>query len=184
MSARTIHLVRHGRSAHAATAWVDHAGLVRWFEAYDAAGIADNEAPPPAVRNINRFVVASDMPRAIESARLLDTAFRTSPLLREAQLIFPRLGGLRWPRLIWGVAIGIRWLIAIRKGQWPFADDYQRGEEAAAWLDALSKKHATITVVTHVAFRRILSAGLVRRGWRSEGKRKSHHWSVRTLTRA
>jgi hypothetical protein len=179
---RTIRLVRHGRAAHARASWLDRVGVVRWLEAYDQAGVVEHDQPPRALRKSPGLVVASDMPRAAESARLLDPAFRTSPLLREATLIIPKMKG-RWPLMMWALMIGIRWLRAIRKGEWPSADDYARGEEAADWLDALSADADAITAVTHAGFRRILTPALERRGWTRHGKRKGHHWSVRMLTK-
>jgi len=179
---RTIRLVRHGRSAHAAGAWVDRAGFLQWLAAYDDAGLAQDERPPTSLGSDHGLVIASDMPRAIESARHLGREFQTSRLLREAQLIVPNLS-MRLPLMLWAIAIGIRWLIAERRGEWPSAEDHKRAEDAATWLDALSAEHATITVITHAAFRRILAPALERRGWADVGSKKGHHWSIRLLMR-
>ena len=44
---RRIVLVRHGPSAHTESpGWIDAAGVYRWREAYDAAGILAQSAPP------------------------------------------------------------------------------------------------------------------------------------------
>jgi hypothetical protein len=84
--------VRHGRSAHAERTWLDHAGCAKWLEAYDLAGLAAGEAPPPDVRELasRAFVVSSDIVRARLSAELLAPDVVTSPLLRETQLLIPR----------------------------------------------------------------------------------------------
>jgi broad specificity phosphatase PhoE len=71
---RRIVLVRHGRSAHVHTGWIDRDGFLRWREAYEAAGLDPADAPPPALRELvasAEVIVASDAPRALASARLL-----------------------------------------------------------------------------------------------------------------
>jgi hypothetical protein len=49
VTAPRLVLVRHGRSAHVHRGWIDRAGLDRWQLAYDAAGLHDADAPPPAL---------------------------------------------------------------------------------------------------------------------------------------
>jgi len=103
---RRIILVRHGRSSHLPSAWVDAAGVDAWLRAYDAAGLAVGETPPGSLREVASragLVVTSDMPRAVETAALLAArpTIRESSLLREAPLPVPsirRLGaGARAP---------------------------------------------------------------------------------------
>ncbi|WP_438036480.1 hypothetical protein [Sorangium sp. So ce204] len=108
MSARII-LVRHGRSGHVHTGWIDAAGLQRWRDAYDAAGLAPGELPPPALRRLATqagVVVASDLPRARASAELLvpGVEIATSALLREVDQPSPPLGNARAPLAVWALA--------------------------------------------------------------------------------
>lgn len=97
-----IVLVRHGRSAHVHAGWIDVHGFHRWREAYEAAGILPGEVPPAELLERARragVVVASDAPRAIESARLLSEGREviSSPLVRELDLPPPAVRALRLP---------------------------------------------------------------------------------------
>lgn len=186
---RRLILVRHGRSAHVHRGWLDAVGVETWRVAYDAAGLADDDAPPSSLRALaaHALVVASDLPRAIDSAAMLaprETVV-TSPLLREVPLPIPALGGARLPLGVWGAVIGLRWLAGMRAGGSPgHADALRRGLEASEWLGSLAPAHPSIIVVTHGAFRRYLHDGLQRQGWiPAAGRRRFSHWSVWELSR-
>src|SRR4051812_44820390 len=102
MTSRII-LVRHGHSSHTASpGWIDAIGVSQWREAYDAAGILSDSAPPAALvaaASAADCVLASDLPRAVASAERLapGRSVRTSELLREMTLEVPRWVRARWP---------------------------------------------------------------------------------------
>src|SRR5688572_4512621 len=88
---RRIHLVRHGRSSMKHDGrWMHASGVSRYEDAYDAAGILDDEQPPDALRGLatSARIVASDLARAIASAERLTSreSITTSPLLREIRI--------------------------------------------------------------------------------------------------
>jgi broad specificity phosphatase PhoE len=189
-----IILVRHGPSAHVERAWIDADGVRRWMIAYDAAEIALHHPPPPALVQLTsgaRVVVASDLPRAIASAAALAPTARVeiSPLLREAPLEtaerpFPRLGGVKLPLRLWGMVFLARWLWAsLRGAPLPGVDAaaLARAEEAAEWLIRLAAEGGRVVAVTHGTFRTLVTAALVRRGWRGPERRPFHAWSAWTL---
>ncbi|HVG23396.1 MAG TPA: hypothetical protein VND45_04520 [Thermoanaerobaculia bacterium] len=174
---RRITLIRHGRSAHVHTGWLDFDGFLRWREAYERAAILGSEVAPPALFALAReakTIIASDAPRAIVSARRLagDREIVITPLVRELELNPPRLGGWKFPGIVWMVAFVIR-------GLDPTAEERARVEEAARMLHA---REGDTIVVTHGAVRPALARALVRRGWTQHGSRRSHHWSAWTLT--
>src|SRR4051812_11704429 len=115
-----IILVRHGRSAHIHSGWLDHHGVAASLRAYDAAGLAPGEQPPPALRALaasGGIVATSDMPRALESGALLAAGRATlqSALLRETSLPIPALARIRLPITAWGLMIGFNWMRAIAR---------------------------------------------------------------------
>jgi broad specificity phosphatase PhoE len=187
LSERNITLIRHGRSAHAQAGWIDRPGFLRWRAAYEAAGIADGETPPPALQRLAAsagLLVASNIPRAIESARLLapGAEVAVSPLLRELELAPPHLGTLRLPLFAWALAYGVRMLV--RQHEHVTPAEHARAREVAAWLAGLAEEHGTVVAVTHQSFRSILSKALVAEGWRIEiPRRRSAHWSAWSLSR-
>jgi broad specificity phosphatase PhoE len=179
---KQIVLVRHGRSTHVHSGWIDGAEFRRWREAYEAAGIDANDLPPPELSAIaanSGVVVASVAPRAIESAKLLAPGREVtiSPLLRERELRPPQLGRIRLPLFGWALAIGVGLFRAD-------AREAERTREAADWLAQLAENHDSVIAVTHASFRSLLSRELVKRGWRcAVPARKSDHWSAWTFTR-
>jgi broad specificity phosphatase PhoE len=185
-------LVRHGRSAHVVTGWLDVHGVRRWMAAYDAAEIALEHAPPPELEALARdaaLVVASDLPRTVASAVRLapEREIVRTPLLREVPLEtsdypLPALGGMRLPFRAWGMVWGSRWLMAYLRNQPPpgvSPAELERAEEAAAWLlEQATRADGRVVVVTHATFRVVLAQALVRHGWRGPQERSYREWSA------
>jgi broad specificity phosphatase PhoE len=177
-------IIRHGRSSHVHSGWISASGFQAWREAYEKAGIREDECVPSHVAQLlNRagVVLCSDAPRAVASARLLapDQEIIISPLLRELELPCPRLGRLRLPLAAWAVAIGMRTLLLTLRRRHPSRADAARLEDAAMLINQLAAQHSQIIVVTHAAFRRLLCARLAQMGWRDESaKRSLRHWSA------
>lgn len=158
--------------------------------AYDAAGIADEHPPAPALVTLARsadLIVSSDLPRAIASAAVLaghrdvevNPLFREAPL-ETAKLRLPSLGGIRLPLRGWAVVLGVRWLRASRRGLPPPGVDaavLARAEAAAAWLVDAAMDRGFVLLVTHSTFRTLLAAALARRGWHAPAKRPFREWS-------
>jgi len=192
MNGPELLLVRHGRSAHVVTGWLDVHGVRRWMAAYDAAEIALEHAPPPALEALARdaaLVVASDLPRTVASAVRLapEREIVRSPLLRETPLEspdhpLPALGGMRLPFRAWGMIWGSRWLMAYLRNQPPpgvSPAELARAEEAAAWLlEQATRADGRVVVVTHATFRVVLAQALVRRGWRGPQEKSYREWSA------
>ena len=186
---RRLILVRHARSSHVHTGWIDAAGFRAWREAYEAAGIVDGQRPPADLQALAHradLVVCSDAPRAIATARLLagGREVAQSPLMRELDLVGPELGRCRLPLTGWALAVGGRMLALKLRGQYPAAAEAARIDDAAAWLQQLAEEHPLIVAVTHGSFRRQLAGRLVRAGWHAEpGRRSMRHWSAWAFTR-
>src|SRR5215207_215816 len=112
---RRILLVRHGHSAHTMRAgWMNAAGVLRWRDAYDAAGILDDSHPSPALvaeAAAADRLIASDLPRAIASAERLipGRSVDVLPLIREMYLDLPQWVVARWPLRVWEVLITTHW---------------------------------------------------------------------------
>jgi broad specificity phosphatase PhoE len=179
-------LIRHGRSAYAnGKEWVDAAGLKRFQNAYDAAGIAVDDAPPPALAAQvaeAEFLVASDLARAVESAERLagGRPVLHSPLLREMQLEIPTwLPPVRWPVGVWNACGHLQWGYKILRGTDAPPQERRRAASAAKWLARLAHDGSPVVAVTHGVFRRLLAAQLLAAGWELDGPHRSYgHWSA------
>ena len=188
-----IVLVRHGRSAHVpapADRWVDADGMRRWRVAYEAAGILPDDAPPrELIAEAARagVVAASDSPRAVASAERLAPGrpVLTSPLLRESEIAIPRWLPLRWPMGVWAACITLQWGYDILRGRDAAPEELARAAAAARWLVPRARDGATVVVVTHGVFRRLLARELLAEGWRGEpGRRSYRNWSAWGFRRA
>lgn len=174
MPARIV-LVRHGLSAHVHTAGaVGRAGMEAWRAAYDAAGIHARSQPPDALIRIAAeadHVVASDLARAVESARRLAPSreIRTTELLRETPLHIPA-----WPTRLplggWGFVITLDWGWRIARGRDASAEERARAAAAVEWLAALAANESIVLAVTHGAVRRLLANRLLSAGWSRAGR--------------
>ncbi len=179
-----IALVRHARSSHVHTGWIDASGFRAWRDAYEAAGIQEDERVPADLAELAGgadLVLSSNAARAIATARRLAPGKEivVSPLLRELDLEGPSLGALRLPLLGWAVAVGCRTLLLNLRRQYPPPSEATRIDDAAAWLEDLAARHPLIVAVTHASFRRRLSDRLMQSGWRAEpGRRTLRHWSA------
>ena len=192
MSGPELILVRHGRSAHVVTGWLDVHGVRRWMAAYDEAEIMPDHAPPAELEALAREVallIASDLPRTVASAVRLapEREIVRTPLLREVPLEtsdypLPALGGMRLPFRAWGMVWGSRWLMAYLRNQPPpgvSPAELARAEEAAEWLAVqATSARGRVVVVTHATFRVVLAQALARRGWRGPQERSYREWSA------
>ncbi|HEX7150145.1 MAG TPA: hypothetical protein VF618_01565 [Thermoanaerobaculia bacterium] len=183
-----ITLIRHGRSAHVHHAgWIDYDGFLRWRESYEAAGIIAGETPPSELTALVAsagILVASTIPRAIESAHLLapGASIETTPLLREFDLVPPNLGRLRLPFFGWALVYGLRMLV--RKHAHITPAEHERAREAARWLAGRAAEHGSVVAVTHATLRGEVARALEADGWRAtKPRRRSAHWSAWTFTR-
>jgi broad specificity phosphatase PhoE len=179
-----IALIRHARSSHVHTGWMNAAGFRAWREAYEGAGIREDERVPAGLELLVKhpdLVLTSDAPRAIASARLIapSSEIVVSPLLRELDLHGPQLGALRLPLVGWAVAVGARTLVETVRGRYPSEAEADRISEAATLLEKLALQHPLLLVVTHASFRKRLADRLLRTEWQAEpGPRSFEHWSV------
>jgi len=179
-----IALIRHARSSHVHTGWINAGGFRAWREAYEAAGIREDERVPVNLEQLADsagVVLSSDAARAVATAQKLAPGreILVSPLLRELDLEGPALGALRLPLIGWAVAVGGRSLLLTLRRQYPSAAESDRISNAAAWLEELAAQHSLIIAVTHASFRRQLSNRLLQAGWQAEpGRRSLQHWST------
>lgn len=182
MAARLI-LVRHGPSAHAHKGTLDRAGVQRWRDAYDAAGIQADVPPPPVLAEMATaatHIIASDLRRAVESAERLapQRRIQVSPVLREAPLAIPR-----WPThlpfAVWGTLMYFGWSYRRLRGTDLSGPDWARAATAAEWLASIVADGTTALVVTHGVFRQLVATHLSVLGWTSAGRRGGYrHWSA------
>jgi len=182
-------LIRHGRSAFVhRDGWVNADGLRRWRERYDAADIIEGDKPPKDVLiDVARadLVVASDLPRAVGSAKRLapDREIVITPIMRETPQPIPAWMRWRLPAGAWHSLVALTWFWQILRGTDATPEEIARAATAADWLTRQAREHGTVAAVTHGVFRRLVGQKLVADGWRAEPRRRGYnHWSVWPFT--
>jgi broad specificity phosphatase PhoE len=180
----SLHLVRHGHSAFVHDGrWMNPDDVARFDREYDARGIRDDSLPPPALIETAAqaaVIAASDLPRAIASARRLAPGREpdVSPLLREIELEtspwMPRVA--RLPVVAWDAINFARWSYRLlTQSDHAFV---RRADAAVDWLLERMNGDSTVLVITHGGFRRLLDARLIARGWlRVPGPLSYANWS-------
>lgn len=184
----TLVLIRHGATTHIHHGGaIDRAGLQRWRDGYDSAGLRAGSQPPARlVREAAEatHVIASDLPRAVASAERLapGRSIQLSPLLREVPLGIPAWP-TRLPLSAWALLIHLAWTYRIGRGTDATEHELARAVDAARWLAGIVADGSSAVVVTHGVFRRLLAKQLVEQGWQSLGRRGGYgHWSAWTLS--
>jgi broad specificity phosphatase PhoE len=182
----TIHLIRHGPSAHVDRRRWYPSGQVHLHEAaYDAAGIRDDLPPSPSLIELARradLLYSSDMRRAIDSMKVLAPG-RTPivlPSLRELSLDPPVWIPLPLPIAAWGTMSFVRWSTKLALGSGDAV--MRRAEEAAGVLAEAAATSDSVAVMTHGAIRRLVTAALLRRGYAAISRDGGYaNWSCWTL---
>jgi broad specificity phosphatase PhoE len=154
--------------------------------AYDLAGIQADAQPPQFLVRLAgaaTHLVASDLPRALGSARRLGSrrAILSSDLLRESPLAIPNWE-VRMPLGLWSMLISVAWFYRIARGTDMTDAERARTSAAADWLVGMADRKSTLLAVTHGAFRRMLARELTTRGWRCAERLGGYrNWSAWTF---
>lgn len=160
----------------------------QWLDTYDTVGIRPDAEPPASLMDLARnatHIIASDLPRAIESAARLARGreIGVSSLLRESKLPVPQWPA-RMPFVAWGLAVHTAWILRITRGVDVTESERARAAESIDWLTRLVGDSSVAVVVTHGVFRRMLASELIRRGWSNTGRRGGYrHWSSWSFSR-
>ena len=160
-------LVRHGRPA---IAWGDrtsHNGFRDYIDAYEAAGLDPESAPPEesrtSSRNCRRSTPAAGRVRGQRAGARAHAELIADPLFVEAPLASPRIPLLKLRVPAWAVMSRILW----HAGYHPEIENYprakHRAKEAADILTARAQDEGTTALVAHGYFNAMIGRELARR---------------------
>jgi broad specificity phosphatase PhoE len=180
-----IILVRHGRPAISNGERTCHRGFRDYIDAYEAAGLDPDSAPPEELQDLVKELTAvytSNKPRSQDSARALlpNAELIADPLFEEAPLASPRIPLLRLKAPVWAVMSRILW----HAGYHPEIENYrrakQRAKDAADILIGRAREDGTTALVAHGYFNAIIGRELARRGFRKTGSHRVRFWNAVT----
>lgn len=177
-------MARHGRPALSRRHWLNARGWTDWWAAYDRSGLAAGETPIPILMEIAAecaVVVASTLPRAKETARLIapERECLEDALFAEAPLPAPPLPDwLKMRPAMWGVLSRLCWWFGYDGGGESRRMAEARAEEAATRLETLARR-GPVLVCAHGWFNRMIGRVLRRRGWKRVYDGGDRYWAWR-----
>ena len=181
-AALRIILVRHGRPAIPTGHRTSHHGFRDYIDAYEAAGLDPESAPPEELQDLVRELSAiytSGRPRSQDSARALapHAELIADPLFVEAPLASPRIPVLKLRVPAWAVMSRILW----HAGYHPEIENYrrakQRAKDAAEILTSRAQEDGVTALVAHGYFNAMIGRELARRGFRKTGSHRVRFWN-------
>lgn len=183
-----IILVRHGKPALSRKVWLDWRGYRKWWQDYDAGGLAEHQNIPDDVRvfaNEADLLISSPLRRAIETAHLLrgNAPDLVDENLVEAALPPPHLGPVKLRPKSWGTLARIVWYIGWSDGMESHTDARNRANEMAEKLAEHASGGKTVLVTAHGWYNRMLKGSLMKQGWNCISQNGDLHWSRRILVR-
>jgi len=178
-----IILVRHGKPAISTNHRTSHRGFRDYIDAYEAAGLDPQSAPPEELQDLARGITAvytSHRPRSQESAKAIapHAELLADALFEEAPLASPRIPLIKLGVPAWAVMSRILW----HAGYHPEIENYRRSKirakKAADILTAKAKKDGIAVLVAHGYFNAIIGRELARRGFRRKGGHRVRFWNA------
>ena len=184
-----ISLIRHGKSKFSENKLITCKEFKHWVEKYDYNGVfEENSYPSETLEKIAtaNIVLASDLKRSIESAKLLNPKLKavSVPLFRETELPTPltMLWGLKLNPRVWAVMLRCLWFSGYSSGCESFSHAKDRAEKASKLLVKYAKEHNTVVLVGHGFFNMLIAKELQKIGWKGKRKTASKHWVCTTYS--
>jgi broad specificity phosphatase PhoE len=181
-----IVLARHGQPLVRHVAAISGHELAAWVRRYNEAGITRDVPPPQRVRQCaasSGRVVASDLPRSIESAIWLANDVQIEPDLREAGLPDGIGVSVRLPPAAWVAIARVAWWLNCGGSVETVAVARARARIATDRLCAIAAEHHTVLVVGHGMFNRFVATCLRNRGWHGPRMLPTAYWATAKFVR-
>lgn len=176
-----IVLIRHGKPMIETSGIVSAADFGEWVSRYDHAGVDKNHCPSSEV--IERaakcvFTVCSNLPRSIESAKLLniDNPGKVSSMFRECEMPY---GNWKYPKLsksAWSLIFRLLQLTGYSSNSESYREIKERSKVCAGQLVELAQSHGSVLFVGHGALNWFLHKELRKLGWSGPNDSTKKYW--------
>lgn len=179
-----IILIRHGKPESAVHKKLSANGFSQWVNEYNQSMIAQESQPPAKLKSKveKHYVVSSDLPRAIHSAKLC--AGKTPDLVLDKlkEMDVPQFKiPVKIDAYSWIILNGLLWLIGIHGHVESYRQGNQRAKKVAETLSSLASTKENVAVFGHVITNYLIAKELILRGWRAKFSGKSF-WSTLEFT--
>ena len=183
-----IIIVRHGKPALSKKAQMDWRGYRKWWQDYDAGGLAETQKIPKKVKKLSEaadVIISSPLRRAVESAERVTGAApdKIWPELVEAALPSPKLGPLKLRPKTWGTYSRIVWYFGWSDGMESHSAARARAEVVCDKLDTEAAGGKLVFITAHGWINRMIKGSLKKRGWKCVSQNGDLHWSFRRFER-
>lgn len=178
-----IILVRHGKPESATNPRLTALGYTHWVRRYNRSKVAADSFPCHTLsqRVDAHYLVASDLPRAIDSVQIclkrqptmVDADFREMEIPRY-RLPF-KLKAWTWVYLSRGL-----WMLGLKGSFESFQAAKLRAERGCEKLIALAEVHDKVVLFGHGYMNLYLRKALIARGWQVKVK-SNQYWGVSHL---
>lgn len=182
-AAGRIILIRHGQPDIALSPRTSHLGFRAYIDAYEAAGLDPESAPPEDLRALvkdMRELFTSAKPRAHDSAKSLAPHAKliVDPLFVEAPLAAPKIPLLNMRVQSWAVIARLFWHAGYHPDIEPYAASRARAQRAANILIDRSATDGTTALIAHGYFNFLIGRELKRQGHKKTGTHRARYWNA------
>jgi len=180
-----IVLLRHGKPDIPNLGKLKASEFHRWIEAYNSAPL-DTELKPSLklieIANQCNIIVCSDLPRSIESAKILgvEDIHCIDAIYREFELPYarelPKHGSPKLSPAVWSILFRVFWFMGYAPNCESLSSARQRASSAAHLLHNKAVKNKTVLFVGHSLLNSFIAKTLLAKGWRGTTSIFSKHW--------
>lgn len=178
-----IILLRHGKPNLDTRHKITPKEFGEWIDKYNISGVDSSFIPSQLVVNLSNqctTIICSNLPRSIESAKLLGKdLFIVDPKFRECEIPFFALNCPKLSFRLWTVIFRLLWLLGYSNGVESFKEAKKR---AVLCVEKLIQTHSlggNILVVGHGSINLLIEKYLQRTGWRSVKNSSSGYWKYK-----
>lgn len=180
-----IILIRHGKPESAINKKLSAQGFALWIKDYNQSIVSQESLPPIALKNkIQKyFIVTSDLPRAIDSAKICIGKYPDLVLSKLKEMDVPQINiPVKIDAYSWILLNGLFWLIGIHGQVESYKCGKVRAKRATEILLNLATTKNKVAVFGHVVTNYLIAKELIFNGWRAKLSGK-HFWSTLEFTR-
>lgn len=174
-----IILLRHGKPDFLINQKVRIRDVPNMVAGYNNSGVSQQPTKSAISMAYNcNYIVSSDLPRSIQSARLLgvDEIHLSSCLFREVDLPVSIWPSPKMSSYFWFGFFRLLWFMGHRASGESLTDARQRAQKAMQELMRLAQEHERVLFVGHGLLNQFIAKELLSYGWQGPGRAARDHW--------
>ena len=183
-----IVLLRHGKVNYPPVSILSASSFSEWAAAYDSSELDVSSKPSDNViyvASTANVVVCSELPRSIESARVLGIENITlcHSLFNEAGLPIAKWSYPRLSVRIWAIVFRLSWFFGYSNNSETLAEAKERASYATNKLIELAVEHHSVICIGHRIINRFIANELRERGWIGPKSPSKRYWEFGVFKR-